>query len=185
MAQKFLSDIHPTAGLKDSSGDLGASGQVLSSTGSGTNWVQAGSGATVIHDDQFTATANQTAFTLSNTVDAENKTQVYIDGAYQAKAGYTVSGTTLTFDTGLDVGSKVEVITFATAIASNATAVIKLDEFVPGDAISGTSGQNFTFTNCFRRKGYTGLHKRCLPTQRYLFYIWNNFTVFFSSTLRI
>ena len=146
MAQKFLSDIHPTAGLKDSSGDLGTSGQVLSSTGSGTNWVQAGSGATVIHDDQFTATANQTAFTLSNTVDAENKTQVYIDGAYQAKAGYTVSGTTLTFDTGLDVGSKVEVITFATAIASNATAVIKLDEFVPGDAISGTSGQNFTLS---------------------------------------
>ena len=146
MAQKFLSDIHPTAGLKDSSGDLGASGQVLSSTGSGTNWVQAGSGATVIYDDQFTATANQTVFTLSNTVDAENKTQVYIDGAYQAKAGYTVSGTTLTFDTGLDVGSKVEVITFATAIASNATAVIKLDEFVPGDAISGTSGQNFTLS---------------------------------------
>ena len=146
MAQRFLSDIHSTAGFKDSSGDLGTNGQVLSSTGSGTNWVQAGSGATVIHDDQFTATAGQTAFTLSNTVDAENKTQVYIDGAYQAKAGYTVSGTTLTFDTGLDVGSKVEVMTFATAIASNATAVIKLDEFVPGDAISGTSGQNFTLS---------------------------------------
>ena len=146
MAQRFLSDIHATAGFKDSSGDLGTNGQVLSSTGSGTNWVQAGSGATVIHDDQFTATAGQTAFTLSNTVDAENKTQVYIDGAYQAKAGYTVSGTTLTFDTGLDVGSKVEVMTFATAIASNATAVIKLDEFVPGDAISGTSGQNFTLS---------------------------------------
>lgn len=146
MAQKFLSDIHPTAGLKDSSGDLGSDGQVLSSTGAGTNWVQAGSGATVIYDDQFTATANQTVFTLSNTVDAENKTQVYIDGAYQAKAGYTVSGTTLTFDTGLDVSSKVEVITFATAIASNATAVIKLDEFVPGDAISNTSGQHFTLS---------------------------------------
>ena len=146
MAKRFLSDIHATAGLKDSSGDLGSDGQVLSSTGAGTNWVQAGSGATVIYDDQFTATANQTVFTLSNTVDAENKTQVYIDGAYQAKAGYTVSGTTLTFDTGLDLSSKVEVITFATAIASNATAVIKLDEFVPGDAISGTSGQHFTLS---------------------------------------
>ena len=146
MAKRFLSDIHATAGLKDSSGDLGSDGQVLSSTGAGTNWVQAGSGATVIYDDQFIATANQTVFTLSNTVDAENKTQVYIDGAYQAKAGYTVSGTTLTFDTGLDVSSKVEVITFATAIASNATAVIKLDEFVPGDAISNTSGQHFTLS---------------------------------------
>jgi len=129
MAQKFLSDIHATAGIKDSSGDLGTSGQVLSSTGAGTNWVQAGSGATVIYDDQFIATANQTVFTLSNTVDAENKTQVYIDGAYQAKAGYTVSGTTLTFDTGLAEYSEVEVITFATALASNAAAVIRLDEF--------------------------------------------------------
>ena len=129
MAKRFLSDIHATAGLKDSSGDLGSDGQVLSSTGAGTNWVQAGSGATVIYDDQFTATANQTVFTLSNTVDAENKTQVYIDGAYQAKAGYTVSGTTLTFDTGLAEYSEVEVITFATAIASNAAAVIRLDEF--------------------------------------------------------
>jgi len=129
MAQKFLSDIHPTAGIKDTSGDLGTSGQVLSSTGAGTNWVNQEDGATVIYDDQFIATANQTVFTLSNTVDAENKTQVYIDGAYQAKAGYTVSGTTLTFDTGLDVSSKVEVITFATALASNAAAVIRLDEF--------------------------------------------------------
>ena len=129
MAQKFLSDIHPTAGLKDSSGDLGSDGQVLSSTGTGTNWVNQEDGATVIYDDQFTATAGQTAFTLSNTVDAENKTQVYIDGAYQAKAGYTVSGNTLTFDTGLDVGSEVEVITFATALANNAAAVIRLDEF--------------------------------------------------------
>ena len=129
MAQKFLSDIHPTAGIKDTSGDLGSSGQVLSSTGAGTNWVNQEDGATVIYNDAFTATANQTVFTLSNSVDTEDKTQIYIDGAYQSKLGYTVNGTTLTFDTGLDVGSKVEVMTFASTTASNAAAVIRLDEF--------------------------------------------------------
>ena len=49
MAQRFLSDVHATAGLKDSSGDLGSNGQVLSSTGSDTNWVNPTVGTTVIH----------------------------------------------------------------------------------------------------------------------------------------
>ena len=138
MAQKFLSDIHATAGVKDSSGDLGTSGQVLSSTGSLTNWVNPTVGTTVIYKDAFTATNGQTAFTLANTVDSEDKTQVYIDGAYQSKGGYTVSGTTLTFDTGLETSSAVEVITFSTATANNAASAVKLDTFT-GD------GSDLTF----------------------------------------
>jgi len=133
MAQKFLSDIHATAGVKDSSGDLGTSGQVLSSTGSETNWVNPTVGTTVIYKDTFydsnAATDGQTVFTLANTVDSEDKTQVYIDGAYQSKGGYTVSGTTLTFDTGLAEDSEVEVITFSTATANNAASAVKLDTF--------------------------------------------------------
>ena len=138
MAQKFLSDIHATAGIKDSSGDLGTSGQVLSSTGSETNWVNPTVGTTVIYKDSFTATNGQTAFTLANTVDSEDKTQVYIDGAYQSKGGYTVSGTTLTFDTGLETSSEVEVMTFSTATANNAASAVKLDTFT-GD------GSDLTF----------------------------------------
>ena len=143
MAQKFLSDIHATAGVKDSSGDLGTSGQVLSSTGSLTNWVNPTVGTTVIYKDTFydsnAATDGQTVFTLANTVDSEDKTQVYIDGAYQSKGGYTVSGTTLTFDTGLETeDSEVEVITFSTATANNAASAVKLDTFT-GD------GSDLTF----------------------------------------
>ena len=138
MAQKFLSDIHATAGIKDSSGDLGTSGQVLSSTGPNTNWVNPTVGTTVIYKDSFTATNGQTAFTLANTVDSEDKTQVYIDGAYQSKGGYTVSGTTLTFDTGLETSSEVEVMTFSTATANNAASAVKLDTFT-GD------GSDLTF----------------------------------------
>jgi hypothetical protein len=39
MAIKNLSDVHITAGLQDKDGDLGASGQLLSSTGSQVNWI--------------------------------------------------------------------------------------------------------------------------------------------------
>ena len=138
MALKFLSDVQATAGTKDSSGDLGSNGQVLSSTGSDTNWVNPTVGTTVIYKDSFTATNGQTAFTLANTVDSEDKTQVYIDGAYQSKGGYTVSGTTLTFDTGLETSSEVEVMTFSTATANNAASAVKLDTFT-GD------GSDLTF----------------------------------------
>ena len=48
MAQKFLTDIELTRGLKDSSGDLGNSGQVLSSTGSALNWVDNTASASVV-----------------------------------------------------------------------------------------------------------------------------------------
>jgi len=130
--------ISVSGGFKDSSGDLGTNGQLLSSTGSGSNWVNSTVGATVIHKDVFTATNNQTAFTLANSVDSEDKTQVYIDGAYQSKGGYTVSGTTLTFDTGLATSSAVEVMTFATATANNAATALKLDTFT-GD------GSDLTF----------------------------------------
>jgi len=62
MAQKFLSDIELTRGLKDSSGDLGTSGQILSSTGSGLNWISQG-GSSVIYQDGFTGNGTTTAFT--------------------------------------------------------------------------------------------------------------------------
>ena len=63
-------------------------------------------------NQQFTATEGQTAFTLSADPKSENNTQVYINGVYQQKTDYTVSGTTLTFDTGLTVGDVVEVNMF-------------------------------------------------------------------------
>ena len=40
---KFKSDIEVQAGLRDSSGSTGASGQILSSNGNTVSWVPAGS----------------------------------------------------------------------------------------------------------------------------------------------
>jgi hypothetical protein len=74
-------------------------------------------------NQQFTATAGQTAFTLSQDPSSENNTQVYINGVYQQKTDYTVSGTTLTFDTGLTVGDVVEVNMFTVATLGNTDTV--------------------------------------------------------------
>ncbi len=68
------------------------------------------SGANLNHD-QFTASGSA-AFTLSIAPINENNTQVFIDGVYQQKTDYVVSGTTLTFDTAPASGAIVEVMTF-------------------------------------------------------------------------
>ena len=54
---------------------------------------------------------------------SENNTQVYINGVYQQKTDYTVSGTTLTFDTGLTVGDVVEVNMFTVTTLGNTDTV--------------------------------------------------------------
>lgn len=65
-----------------------------------------------IERDVFTATANQTVFTISSDISSSSNTQVYIDGVYQAKSNYTTSGSTVTFSTGVPAGAEVEVVHF-------------------------------------------------------------------------
>ena len=119
MAQKFLTDIEVTRGLVDSSGDLGVAGQVLSSTGSSTNWITNEANSTVVYLDEFTGDNSTVDFTISVSVTDENITQVYIDGVYQNKDTYSVSGTTLTFSTAPPLNADIEVITFSTATTSD------------------------------------------------------------------
>ena len=112
MAKKFLTDIDIAGGIYDSSGDIGNSGQVLSSTGSGLNWIDSTANSSVIYQDAFSGNGSATAFTLANSVDDENKTQVYVDGVYQFKNTYSISGTTLTFSTAPPNNTNIEVISF-------------------------------------------------------------------------
>jgi len=59
--------------------------------------------------DTFTGNGSTTAYTLSNDPVNENNTRVHIDGVYQEKAAYAVSGTTLTFSGAPPNGSSIEV----------------------------------------------------------------------------
>ena len=72
-----------------------------------------GSGATNVSLNEFTGNGSTTAFTLSADPGTENNTQVYIDGVYQEKGTYAVSGTTLTFSTAPPNGTSIEVMAFS------------------------------------------------------------------------
>jgi hypothetical protein len=69
-----------------------------------------GIGAAKFQVQNFTGTGSQTVFTLSNPSLGENFTFVYINGVYQQKNTYTVSGTTLTFSQAPPITSSIEVM---------------------------------------------------------------------------
>ena len=69
-----------------------------------------GIGAAEFQVQNFTGTGSQTVFTLSAASLGENFTFVYINGVYQNKNTYTVSGTTLTFSEAPPITSKIEVM---------------------------------------------------------------------------
>mgnify|MGYP000701618733 CR=1 FL=1 len=62
--------------------------------------------------DQLTGNGSATAFTLSRSIDDENNTFVFINGVYQDKSTYSISGTTLTFSTAPQNGYAIEVMSF-------------------------------------------------------------------------
>jgi hypothetical protein len=69
-----------------------------------------GIGAAEYQVQNFTGTGSQTIFTLSSASLGENFTFVYINGVYQQKNTYTVSGTTLTFSQAPPITSSIEVM---------------------------------------------------------------------------
>ena len=74
------------------------------------------SGSNLNHD-QFTCNGNSSGnlgvdFTLSIEPVSENNTQVFLDGVYQQKTDYSVSGTTLTMDSPPASGAILECMTF-------------------------------------------------------------------------
>ncbi len=100
--------------------------------------------ASGLNANNFTGTGSQTDFTLSTTVTDENLTFVFIQGVYQDKSTYTVSGTTLTFATAPQNTYTIEVmvVTEVSMLGGDITEVIAGDGLTGG----GTSGA-VTLTN--------------------------------------
>ena len=82
--------------------------EVISTTG-------INSGPTAIYTDTFTGNGSTTAFTLAQTVHSENQTLVFLNGVYQFKNTYTLSGTTLTLDTAPANSVAIEVMSIGSA----------------------------------------------------------------------
>jgi len=73
--------------------------------------VASGLGVSNTAVDVFSGNGSTTAFTLSGDPGSKNNTMVEISGVYQAKATYSISGTTLTFSTAPPTGtSNIEVV---------------------------------------------------------------------------
>ena len=68
--------------------------------------------------NNFVGTGSQTAFTLNTTVNEENMTFVFLEGIYQDKSTYGISGSTLTFATAPQNGYNVEVMVLGAISAS-------------------------------------------------------------------
>jgi len=73
-------------------------------------------------NDTFTGNGSATAFTLGAEVADENNTWVFINGVYQDKSTYSISGTTLTFSTAPQNGYGIEVMKLG-AVSVNANAL--------------------------------------------------------------
>ena len=73
--------------------------------------VAAGVSGSNLNIDSMTGDGSDTTLTLTINPVNENNTQVFIDGVYQNKSTYSISGTTLTFSTAPPNGSAVEVMT--------------------------------------------------------------------------
>jgi hypothetical protein len=69
-----------------------------------------GIGAASYQIQNFTGTGSQTVFTLSAASFGEDFTFVYINGVYQNKNTYAISGTSLTFSEAPPITSKIEVM---------------------------------------------------------------------------
>ena len=76
--------------------------------------------ASSLNQNNFTGNGSTVAFTLSQTIDDEAKTFVFIQGVYQEKSTYSISGSTLTFSTAPQNGYTIEVMAFSTISVGNA-----------------------------------------------------------------
>jgi len=137
---------HLLNNVKDVTTSSPTDGQVLTWDNDNSYWKNAdasggsGSGTITIEKNIFTATAAQEDFTISSAPDSVNNLQVYLNGVYQAKDNYTVSGTTVTINTGtgVAVGTEVEIIHLKAV-----SGIIMVDAFT-GD---GTTTFNLTLSN--------------------------------------
>jgi hypothetical protein len=113
--------------------------------------------ASTLNQNNFTGDGSTTAFTLSQTVTDETNTFVFIQGVYQEKSVYSISGTTLTFTTAPQNGYTVEVMAFGTITVGNQTVTSVNGQTGAVTLETGTDWQSTIQTSNFTAvagKGY-------------------------------
>ena len=80
-----------------------------------------------------------TAFTIPSAPTSENNLQIYIDGVYQEKSTYTLSGTTLTFTTAPSNSTTIEILIGTTNVSTGT-----LTDLTVGGDLTVTGNSVFT-----------------------------------------
>jgi len=107
-------------------------------------------GANTIDVNEYTGNGSTAAYTLNTSASSENELLVYMDGVYQHHNTYSVSGTTLTFDTNVPNGSKVEAFHMRTVNLSNVVTSAVAGEGIDVSASTGAvtiSAEDATTSN--------------------------------------
>ena len=111
------------------------------------------SGSSVIQN-AFTGDGSDTTFTLSVAPQSENNTQVYLNGVYQNKDTYSVSGTTLTFSEAPANTVAIEVIMFAqTSINEPAAGTVATATIQDGAVTSAKLDTNIAIAGTLTTTG--------------------------------
>lgn len=111
-----------------------------------------GVNASLVKND-YTGDGSTTTFILSQAPYSNLYTNVFINGVYQEKETYSVTGTNLTFTTAPPVGLSIEVITtVSSSVAPGANSLAKFNATGDGTTIAYTlpaSPANINFTNVY------------------------------------
>ena len=103
--------------------------------------INSSAGNNTMQVNEYTGNGSTAAYTLASSASSENELLVYMDGVYQHHNTYSVSGTTLTFDTNVPNGSKVEAFHMVSVNISNVVQSAVAGSLLD---VSGATG-NVTF----------------------------------------
>ena len=100
---------------------------------------------------------SRTAFTISSAPVSENNLQIYLDGVYQAKSDFSVSGTTVTLDAAPATGAVLEIIHFIVVNANiflqtHTTANNSTTSFNAGGTISSENDTQVYIDGVYQSK---------------------------------
>ena len=110
-------------------------------TNAGTDTITINAGANTVEVDEYTGNGSTAQYTLSTACTNENNLMVYMDGVYQHHNTYSVSSTTLTFDTNVPNGAKVEAYHMISVSNSNLVQSAVAGALI--DVSSGTGDVTF------------------------------------------
>ena len=146
-------NLIPSTGTTDTVTLVAGSGITLTDNGSNNVTVAAsGSGGGTIVKDDFVGTGSQSQFILTNAPASNLFTDVYINGVYQEKETYSVTGTSLDFVDPPPLNVSIEVMSIIVSNLLPGANTLTTDDFVSTGSLTytlSTAPPNEDFTSVY------------------------------------